>query len=347
MFKKISSSIIFFTVIISTFLSAEIEYDIQDIGTLQTHSSQAIALNNQGEILGWYYIDGSRVEKKFFVCDRDRNFHGVPTKENGVRCDIDWKYLTDDGKVYGTVNNNTDFAVLYMWDQHNGVVSLGNIPGKEIVKINNVGQVLISSIAENENGRFVRRPVIWENGKITKLNGLEGNACIESDYAYGYDMNNKGEVVGYSRMFVNHKNNIHAQQRATKWVNGNPIDLNKTVHTGISTVAIAINDLGEVLFNEGYFINKDGQDRKFQAHMHINTNYIYSLNSSLTNVYKTSGELVTNIYAINRKIMSCIDSIWVSVYSLGIVNDNGEIIAQGTTIYGEQHAMLLTPVNPQ
>lgn len=65
-----------------------IEYDIQDIGTLQTHSSQAIAINSQGQILGWYNIDGTPAGKRFFVRDPNGSYHGLPSKENGVGWDI-------------------------------------------------------------------------------------------------------------------------------------------------------------------------------------------------------------------------------------------------------------------
>jgi hypothetical protein len=39
MFKKLNYLVVFLFVSISSFLVAEVEYDIRDIGTLQTHSS--------------------------------------------------------------------------------------------------------------------------------------------------------------------------------------------------------------------------------------------------------------------------------------------------------------------
>jgi hypothetical protein len=102
MFKKIYSLAVLSIAVISSHLSAEIEYNIQDIGTLQTHSSQAIALNNQGQILGWYNINGTSSEgNHYFVRDKDGNFSELPSKESGTNYLIDWKYLTDDGKAYG------------------------------------------------------------------------------------------------------------------------------------------------------------------------------------------------------------------------------------------------------
>jgi hypothetical protein len=120
--------------------------------------------------------------------------------------------------------------VLYVWDQKNGVIKLGNLPGKEISAINDAGQVLIKSIEENENGKLIRRPIIWHNGTITKLNGLEGDLGIESEESYGFDMNNKGEVVGQSLVSLSYKNEIYKQIHAAMWdSNGEKIDLHKRI----------------------------------------------------------------------------------------------------------------------
>ncbi|MBA3721240.1 MAG: hypothetical protein H0W88_02425 [Parachlamydiaceae bacterium] len=146
MLKKICYLMTFLFIAISNFLTAETKYEIQDIGTLQTHSSQAIAINNQGQILGWYNIDGSKEGKHYFVKDRDGIFNELPNKDNGADWEIDWRYLTDDGTAYGVFDGNPNFAVLYKSDQHNGIVKLGNLPGKKISAINNAGQVLIESI---------------------------------------------------------------------------------------------------------------------------------------------------------------------------------------------------------
>lgn len=152
MFKKIFTITIFSLFIASSFLAA-VEYEVQDIGTLQTRESRAITINNQGQILGWYDVDGSANGKHFFVRDREGTFYEVPRKENGTGTEVNWRFLKDDGKVYGTFDGNTGFSVLYVWDKNNGLVKLGNLPGKDIVTINNSGQVLIRMNTETENGR--------------------------------------------------------------------------------------------------------------------------------------------------------------------------------------------------
>lgn len=343
-------------------LGAEINYEVQDIGTLQTHSSQAIALNNQGQILGWYNIDGTNVGKHYFVRDRDGTFHEI-SEDIVVECEtisgiysihLDWRYLTDEGRAYGTLTFPNDNSVFYMWDKHNGIVELGSLPGKEVMAVNNNGQVLIKSVVVNENGKSVRRPVIWHNGEITKLNGLEGNLGIESEESYGLAMNNKGEVVGQSLVYLNYKNEIYKQVHAVKWTNGQAIDLHKTLPKTNASYAFTINDLGDFLIHGdmcGTYLSK--KDEKTISFNHndlkmTNTNYMYTTAThGHSGVYdKNLNKLIDNS-AIANKIMYDTDSTWMNVIGIVSANDNREVIAQGKTIYGEEHAMLLTPVKPE
>lgn len=341
MFKEVFTTLFLTITITANFLMAEVQYEIQDIDTLQTKSSQAIALNNQGQILGWYNIDGTNEGKHFFVRNRDGSFFEVPKKENGIGLEINWSYLTNNGKVYGTFDGNKNFAVLYMWDQYNGVVKLGNLPGKEISAINDAGQVLIKSVIENENGISVRRPVIWHNGIITKLNGVDGNAGIQSDESYGLNMNNKGEVVGQSIANLIYKNTIYKQTHAVKWINGHAIDLHKTVPKSSSSSASSINDLSEVIIGR-YLICNDGQVKLFNHFFRTTSeNYLYDD----MYVFDKKGMEVTNGYAVSNKMLYDLDSIWMTFDKIISVNDNGEIIAHGETVWGEKHAMLLTPVS--
>ncbi len=39
------------------------------------------------------------------------------------------------------------------------------------------------------------------------------------------------------------------------------------------------------------------------------------------------------------------ESIWMRLGSINGINDNGDTIADGETIYGEKHAVLLVPMN--
>lgn len=355
---------------VSSLLTA-VEYEINDIGMLQTKASEAIAINNKGQILGWYNIDGSNEGKHFFVRDRDGSFREIaedfslifenvpyPQLQEYVRnglIRIDWKYLTDDGRVYGVINPPMGFegpflssmfnsmSALFMWDQHNGVVKLGDLPGKEIMAINNAGQVLIKSVIDNENGKSVKRPVIWENGQITKLCGLAGDIGIESEESYGLDMNNKGEVVGQSLVFLSFKNALYTQVHATKWVNGQAIDLHDEVPKAPNSYALAINDYGDVLVGS-HLIRNDGTINMHNGALKMtDKNYLFKGFSILDR----NGNKVSEISGIGDIFHYDKNSIWWAFEGIIGLNDSGEIISQGRTVWGEQHAMLLTPIKPE
>lgn len=342
MLRKIFTASVFSLTAIAGILAAE-EYDIQDIGTLQTHSSEPIAINNQGQILGWYNLDGTTEGKHFFVRERDGSFHEVTRREYENGCEIKWRYLTSDGKAYGTIDGN-NFATLYVWDQKNGILKLGNLPGKDISAINDAGQVLIHSVQEIREGRSVIYPVIWKDGSITRLKGLEGDVGIESDESYGLDMNNQGDVVGKSVAYQIYKNQLYKQTRAVKWIDGEPIDLHEMLPKSSSSVASTINDLGDIVIN-GYLIRVDGErvdHYMYSASKATSTNYFFNRD------YYSYVDRFGKHNQYGSRQFSDKNCIWRGLSEgTAAMNDSGEAVAVGITVYGERHILLFTPVTPQ
>lgn len=350
MIKLFSGSIIAVMCLSSTLFA--LEYEIQDIGTLQTHSSQAIAINNEGQILGWYNLDGTPEGKHFFVRDQDGSFHEIPKEssmvyenipQNMYHIKIDWKYLTGAGVAYGTFSIPNANPVLYMWDQNSGIVKLGQLPGAEISAINDVGQVLIKSIqGADSSGKLIHYPIIWQNGKITKLRGLEGDLGTESNESYGFDMNNNGDVVGRSFIELVYKNNIYKESHAVLWTKGQAIDLHRTVAKSDNTIATKINDLGDIVFNCGHLVRNDG---KIIGLGHVpkvtDSKYFICGDDCFTTRF---GERIYCIAIVNNKLYNDYTSIWMTCNQIMDMNDNGEVIVKAKTVYGEDHAMLLIPV---
>ncbi len=143
--KQISFLFATLAFLFSSLLSAVTDYEILDIGTLQTQSSAPISINNRGQILGWYNTDGGKDSLHYFIRNVDGVFYELPKKESGI--DINWSFLTDSGKAYGTFAVNQATNALCTWDEKIGLTKLGNMPGKDVVAVNNAGQVLIKSVA--------------------------------------------------------------------------------------------------------------------------------------------------------------------------------------------------------
>lgn len=340
-------------------LGALEKYDIQDIGTLQTVSSMAIDLNDNGQILGWYNIDGSNEGKRFFVTDKDGSFYEIE-RYNGWT--IEWKYLTNSGKAYGTYSGQGSFGALLSWTPQTGVSNLGNLPGKEISAINDAGQVLIKSVDGNDSqGKSIKYPIIWCNGKVTKLNGLDGDLGTASGESYGFAMNSNGEVVGQSLVDLVYKNKVYKKVHATKWVNGQAIDIHNTIPKTSQSCAIAINDMGDFFIhdvdeNNKFLVRNDGLtiQHSYDLNMLSNSGHVYNYNYDygLPVPPKNIGFIVKDRDGkeacvdsfIQNQIKKDLDSIWTKVIKIIRVNSSGKILAQGETIYGEQHAMILNPI---
>lgn len=348
--KSIASIAALFVFVATAALSA-VEYEIEDIGTLQTQASEPIAINNPGQILGWYNIDGTPSGKYYFVRDEDGTFREIP-KYRGW--DIDWKFLRNDGRAYGKFNGQGEFGVLCCWDKQKGVTVLGELPGREISAINDAGQVLIKSVDwVDDSGEAVKSPVVWHNNEITWLNRPFGNLGLESKESHGLDMNNHGDVVGYAVVDMVYKGKVYKQNHAFIWSNENVIDLHKMVPKTEQTEAKAINDIGMISI-AGYWVFCDGKMLVSPSSKSIASDggfVIFGSTSSLAaNVFSfENGNLQMfsqhPIGNLQVKISNDYESIWMNVFNIIDINDNGKIIAVSRTVWGEIHAVLLTPKN--
>lgn len=347
MFKKICYLIaISFAPILSLLIG--VEYEIHDIGTLQTKSSQVIALNNHGQILGWYNIDGSKEGKYYFVRERNGSFHIISPV---VGVDVEWRFLTDEGKVYGTnrLYDNTSNAILFLWDRDNGVVNLGYLPGRNIVAVNNNDQVLIATVSEIKDGKIVSFPAIWQNSMVTNLKGLQGSLGLESEQSSGIGINNNGDVIGNSKVDIVYKNNLYMKStHAALWKDGKSVDLHSKFAKTKDSCAAAINDVGDILIMSstlgGLYLDKNGTCLPLPTSFKRmnNLGYLYS-QDEIYDVKKK--EVIANLYHIDNQVKNDLDSKWWSIEPQIIkVNDNGEIIVNGKTIYGEDHGVLLKPI---
>lgn len=379
MFKKVSKFA--FTVIglmVCSCLIAEPKYEIQDLGTLDAFSSHAMALNNAGEILGWYENEGC-LAKQFFFREADGTLHDLPS--NMSEKWVQWRFLKEDGTVYGLADHsypqtsqwladennpqgltgrNLPCAILFSYSKKDGPRERATVDlccdNTQVLKINSSGQILIKPIRLSGykiNGTILC-PLVWQGVYMQALRGVSGSSGEQSDNAYGADMNEYGDIVGNS--WVTDKNGLRVQH-ATKWIseknlrynaityNEKSIDLNQIVSSEKSTVATGINDLGEVVFEGGYFLNKEMNLIEFKGHTHmrINNKYVYDFDSLDQEVYTTGGDFVVSGSEINAQLEMEKDPTWSNIKLISI-NDHGQIIAEGCTVSGQTHALLLTPV---
>jgi len=121
--------------------------------------------------------------------------------------------INDRGQIVGSIRTaNAPEIHAALWE--NGtIVDLGVLPGGSssfAVAINNRGQIIGSSYS----GDFGRggRAFIWDRGIMSELPGLDGQ---EDQDTSASDINNRGQVVGYSGRAL----------RPVMWEKGIPIPL--------------------------------------------------------------------------------------------------------------------------
>ncbi len=211
------------------------------IGTLGGSYSEALAVNNQGQIVGDSTTLGGLDEAFIWQNGVMTNLGTLPggaSANTGGAFNSGANAINDHGQVVGEslVTGNIDHA--FLWQ--NGVMTdLGVLsPGSMSVAtaINNNGQVA----GYNSSGTGVTHAVSWQNGVITDLGTVLGY-----DYSQAQAINDSGIIVGYVASTTSNATSNHA----VVWRNGVITDLNSLLPAGSGWIlndATGINDNGQI-----------------------------------------------------------------------------------------------------
>jgi hypothetical protein len=132
---------------------------------------------------------------------------------------------------------------------------------------------------------------------------------------------------------------------ATKWVDGHAIDLHRTVPKSSASCAIAMNDNGDILIKgeTGHlFIHEENTISRYIPEWFQKINNTYMSGQGDVIMDKNT-RMIASIGMINSKLIEDFDSIWMKVTRIISANESGATIAEGQTIFGEKHAMLIIP----
>ena len=220
---------------------------MKDLGTLGGNDSQAIFINEGGQIVGNSYTNTTPNPST-----------GVPTVdpflwENGIMLDLGTlggtsgapSAFNDRGDVVGNSNLAGDLTFHpFLWTKHGGMQDLGTLGGNTGITnwINDAGDIvgkvdLPGSLPQNHDA------VLWRHGAMVDLGTLPGDSCSNAYY-----VNSRGQVVGTSENSVLCQ--VPTGEHAFLWENDGPmVDLNTLIPPNSSlelTFAVAINDRGEI-----------------------------------------------------------------------------------------------------
>jgi probable HAF family extracellular repeat protein len=201
-----------------------------DLGALPgTVYSEAHAINNRNEVVGYSYFNGVLSQR----------LHAVRWNAGNAIFDLGTLYgssvasdINDAGQVTGGTGTPDGHSIAFFWDPRRGMVGLGSLGGGDSspAAINASGQIAgESSVGGGDHHAFLWNP--W--GRLIDLGTFGG------DLSYSTDLNDSGAVVGVSR-------NARGDDRAFISYNGSRMrDLG--TFGGYAAKAWKINRYGQVV----------------------------------------------------------------------------------------------------
>lgn len=313
--------------------TAEIRYEIKDLGTLGGLNSDAMSLNENGQIVGLSQINASN-SYHGFVAD-GAGMHDLGTF-GGAQSEA--RAINRNGDVVGwaqTPNGDRHAFVL-----HNGsMTDLGSLAGSPVDanSLNDDGVV----VGSYESGSF-ERAFIWNSGVMQDLGTLGGTD------SRAYAINNHGDVVGFARP------NDNAQIHACLWRNGVAIDLGTL--GGWASHAVDINENGKIVGWSMEDPNYIGHAFEWADGTMYDLGSLGGISSGAFSI-NAGGVVVgvsTDVFEQQHAViweggqLAMLDSMiasgsgW-SLTTAADINNAGQIAGYGT-LNGSTHAFLLTPL---
>jgi len=212
---------------------------IKELGTLGGPYSNASAINNLGQIVGFGELTGatstSRVHACLWETDGTKRDLGVLGQDYSIASAIN-----DSGKVVGWSFLTSWERRAFFWTEATGIRNLGG-NGSTALAINNKGE-----IAGNSSGQIC----LWDSSGNLRLLGSLGN--IEDSWNQGHAINDNGVMVGES---IYQPGNVHA----FLWSEATGLKDLKDLGGGDST-ALGINNKNAVV---GGAMAADGKNSAF------------------------------------------------------------------------------------
>lgn len=174
-------SVVSDTVTVTINTHDELHYEIVNIGSLSNQASYPAAINDAGQVAGYYYSD-TWMKRAFLYSG------GVMTDLGTLGGTESWaRGLNDAGQVVGQSRGADGNWYAFIWDEANGMQSLGTLGGTTSVAyaINDAGQVA----GYSDNGAGIQA-FVYAAGVMTEIS--------EPGYVQSgaFDINEAGELVG-------------------------------------------------------------------------------------------------------------------------------------------------------
>lgn len=309
------------------------DYIVTDLGG--DAWSQALAVNNHGQIVGQNVLDGGSGYYGFLYSDGVMSNLG--TLGGGFS---NAAAINDAGQVAGWASTTSNTIDVFLYS--GGVMHDTGVQGFPL-GLNQSGEICGYYTVP---GGVATHGFVYSNNMFRDLGTLEGgNSGAEA-------INSNGQVVGYSE--------VGSSTHAFLWSEGKFVDLANFPHDSdlVPLHAYAINDNGQII---GYAATSSADG--YRAYLFMNgrvtdllgtqpgTSFAFAIN----NLGQILGSVGPNSPGAGRLFLysdgqltfidefNVLNAKW-SFFSADDINDAGQIVGWGLNPQGRSHAYLLTPV---
>lgn len=356
----------------STAYAARSEYKLIDLGLQESDQSEAVAVNDIGQIAGTYTMLGG---KYYFMWNEIEGIRLIDLPETAVIVT-----LNNAGQIAGNYKDSLSKDRGFFWDTQHGFLDIGTLGGyfTRVCDMNDLGQIVGESECANSslvNEQKERHAFMWQDGFITDLGALPGDLGIPGDQSIATGINNFGEIIGMSNFLIAHKGKmLRKHNRCVYWHNGiiNEIDNNSLEHPCVAIGAFTINNQSLAIYEDnvtGYFVFDLVTQRKIMIPFAQNLSRIpeiaengdiflfpkdysgYNRKCPADVVYFKKNNSSKDYSNWNLYDYAELNSLckyphpWKPNSFEGALdfNNNRWVVGVARNIYGEQHAMLLVP----
>lgn len=321
---------------------ASAQYAITDLGTLGGNSSEALAINNSGQVVGVAQLPDGTNRAFLYTNGLMKNFGTSYSWATNIN---------DQGQVVGEARfpgSNNSYAFLYTNDV---TTNLGTLGGSYSVAygINNSGQVV--GMSRNAPVDAWDRAFLWSNGVMTDLGTLGGSEGTSEAHA----INDNGQIVGNTSTPSGYRSFLYSNDVMTNLgtLGG---------HYNAQSSASDINDSGQVV--GGSFSSASAPDFANHAYLY-NSGTMTDLGTlggsdswarAINNSSQIVGEASTathgqHAFIYANGVMNDINTLlapsnpgWTFTRANDI-NDRGQIVGMGVNPQGQPRAFaILTPI---
>jgi len=368
-FYKIFFPVFFLVIAASGILSAS-TYKFVDLGLQESDQSEAVAVNDNGQIVGSYWMYGT---KYFFIWEEKEGISLIDLPETAVIT-----VLNNVGEIAGNYKNETGINRGFIWDPDQGFSDIGTLGGSftYIYDMNDFRQIV--GVSESTkislvDGQQEQKAFLWENNAMIDLGALTGALGLSGDRSLATSINNLGQIIGTSNSHILHKRKfIRTNNRSVFWQGGVIEEIDPDIEPQYRAWSFSINNQGFATYCDnkiGYFVTDLSTKNKIKIEIANTTSRSPVINDNSNMFLQYSGNTgdikrISDIGFFKKNNTECdlwnYDSHeyvylstsfenprqWKPGSFEGAYDFNNHLWVVGVAenIYGERHAVLLVPV---